>query len=145
MRPRLPHLLAAAVVLDGTGRHVLLVRDPTRPRWTLLSGHVEGGEQLAEAARRQVAENTGLRRLRVYEPHLALQQDLVDCGGAGDGQVRHVEHVFLAVTDPSEPVHDGPHDREGSTAWFGVRDLPADIAPGVALHVSAAVRQLEEG
>ena len=33
VRPRLPHVLAAAVVLDATGRHVLLAREQDRPRW----------------------------------------------------------------------------------------------------------------
>ncbi len=140
MRPRLPHLLAAAVVVDAPGRRVLLVRDPDRPRWTLPSGHVEGGEQLAEAARRQVREQTGLTRFRVCEPHLALQQDLVDCDGA---QVRHVEHVFAVLCDPAEPVHDGPLDRDGRAAWFGIRELPADLAPGVPLHVGSALRTVD--
>jgi 8-oxo-dGTP pyrophosphatase MutT (NUDIX family) len=144
VRHRLPHLLAAAVVLDATGRHVLLARDAARPRWVLVSGHVEGGEQLAEAARRQVVEQAGITRFRVQEPHLALQQDLVDCREGGEGQVRHIEHVFLVVVDPVEPVHDGPQDRDGSTGWFGVRDLPPDVAPGVALHLGAAVRAYEE-
>jgi ADP-ribose pyrophosphatase YjhB (NUDIX family) len=132
-------------VLDATGRHVLLARDQVRPRWALVSGHVEGGEQLAEAARRQVVEQTGITRFRVHEPHLALQQDLVECREGGEGQVRHVEHVFLAVVDPAEPVHDGPQDRDGRTGWFGARDLPPDVAPGVALHLGAAVRAFEEG
>jgi len=138
VRPRPPHLLAAAVILDPPGRHVLLVRDRDRPRWTLVSGHVEGGEQLAESARRQVHEQTGLRRFRVTEPHLSLQQDQVDCGGA---RVRHVEHVFVVVVDDqAEPVHLGPLDGEGSAAWFRVRDLPGDVAPGVPLHVGSALR-----
>ena len=94
VRPRLPHVLAAAVVLDATGRHVLLARDQDRPRWVLVAGHVEGGEQLAEAARRQVVEQAGITRFRVHEPHLALQQDLVECREGGEGQVRHIEHVF---------------------------------------------------
>jgi ADP-ribose pyrophosphatase YjhB (NUDIX family) len=106
-----------------------------------VTGHVEGGEQLAEAARRQVVEQAGMSRFRVHEPHLALQQDLVECG---EGQVRHVDHVFLVVLDPVEPVHDGPQDREGATGWFGVRDLPADVAPGVALHVGSATRLFDE-
>jgi ADP-ribose pyrophosphatase YjhB (NUDIX family) len=129
-------------VVDTPGRHVLLVRDRHRPRWVLVSGHVEGGEQLAEAARRQVREQTGLTRFRVTEPHLALQQDLVECG---DAQVRHVEHVFAVVSDPSEPVQLGPLDRDGGAAWFGVRNLPADLAPGVALHLGAALRAVEAG
>ena len=124
------------MVLDAPGRHVLLVRDRDRPRWRLPAGHVQGGEQLAEAARREVREQTGLTRFAVTEPHLALQQDLVDCGGS---QVRHVEHVFLVTCDPAQIVQPGPLDGAGS-AWFGVRDLPDPLTPGVALHVSAALR-----
>jgi 8-oxo-dGTP pyrophosphatase MutT (NUDIX family) len=137
VRPQLPHLLASAVVLDAPRRHVLLLRETDRPRWGLPAGHAQGGERLAEAARREVREQTGLGRFTVVEPHLALQQDLVDCHGS---QVRHVEHVFLVTVDPAQSVQPGPLDRDGSAAWFGVRDLPALLTPGVSLHLSAALR-----
>jgi hypothetical protein len=56
-----------------------------------------------------------------------------------------VEHVFAVVSDPAEPVHLGPLDRDGSAAWFGVGNLPGDVAPGVTLHVAAALRALDAG
>ncbi len=137
MRPTLPHLVASAVVVDPEGRHVLLVRDPARARWQLVSGHLEGGEPLSEAARREVREQTGLTRFRVVEPHVAVQQDLLRCG---DVEALHVDHVFAIVLDPAERVAEGPLDPGGQAAWFRVRHLPDALAPGVRLLVTAALR-----
>ena len=50
-------------MLDGAP-HVLLIRDPYR-RWGLPKGHLEEGEGNAEAALREVREETGLNDLRL--------------------------------------------------------------------------------
>ena len=133
--------MASAVVLDATGRHVLLVRQPTQPRWGLVSGHVEGGEPAGESARRHVREQTGLSRFQVVHPHLAVQQDLLDCG---DVQALHVDHIFAVRVDPSEVVVEGPLDPSGEAVWFPVRQLPEPLAPGVRGHVLAALRGTDE-
>jgi 8-oxo-dGTP diphosphatase len=55
-------LAAGGVVLDGAGR-VLLVRrgrPPGKGDWTLPGGRVEAGEAVAEAAVREVREETGV-------------------------------------------------------------------------------------
>jgi ADP-ribose pyrophosphatase YjhB (NUDIX family) len=129
-------MMASAVVLDAAGRHVLLVRDDERPRWRLVGSHVEGGEPLAEAARRAVREQTDLGRFRVLEPHLAVQQDRFVCG---DVEVRHVDHIFAVVADPLTEVRTeaGRHTR---AAWFPTDSLPHAVDPGVRLHLSQAVR-----
>lgn len=50
-------------VVHGAPR-VLLIRDPY-DRWGLPKGHLEGEEEEAEAALREVREETGLMRLRL--------------------------------------------------------------------------------
>jgi ADP-ribose pyrophosphatase YjhB (NUDIX family) len=51
---------ASAVVTDGTGR-ILLARRADNDLWTIPGGAMEAGETIAEAARREVEEETGLR------------------------------------------------------------------------------------
>ena len=131
-----PHVLASAVVLDATGRHVLLVRDDELPRWRLAAEHVHGGEPLAEAARRAVRDRTHLARFVLHEPHLAVQQELCTCEGT---QTRHVDHVFAVVADPSIDPAAAPEDGLDA-AWFATEALPRDIDPGVRLHLSQALR-----
>ncbi|TQN41566.1 ADP-ribose pyrophosphatase YjhB (NUDIX family) [Blastococcus colisei] len=52
-----------AVVLDADGRLLLIRRghDPHAGLWSLPGGRVEEGETLAQAVRREVLEETGLR------------------------------------------------------------------------------------
>jgi len=140
MNPVDPHTLASAVVLDAGGTRVMLVRSGDYRRWDLPRGHVVGGEPLVEAARRQVREQLGVSRFTVVEPHLAVAQDLVDCG---QGEARHVDHIFVVLTAPQEPtgdfeVDDDPGDAE--IGWFAVSALPHPLAPGVSLHLRSALR-----
>ncbi len=68
-----PKVAVAAVVMDR-GRALLLrraQRDAAHGRWILPGGHVDRGEVLEDACRREVAEETGLevaleRLLGVY-------------------------------------------------------------------------------
>ncbi len=56
-------MAAAAVVRDPAGRVLLLrraQRDQAHGRWILPGGHVDRGEEVATAALREVAEETGL-------------------------------------------------------------------------------------
>lgn len=56
---------AGGVVEDGTGRILMMRR---RGWWDLPKGHVEKGESHEEAALREVAEETGLRQMRLLGP-----------------------------------------------------------------------------
>ena len=55
-------LAAGAVIVDGHGRVLLVQRghEPEKGRWSVPGGHVEAGESFAQAARREVLEETGL-------------------------------------------------------------------------------------
>jgi 8-oxo-dGTP diphosphatase len=61
--PSLPVVAVGVVARDRDGRLLLVRRanPPAAGRWSLPGGRVEAGETLAEAAARELAEETGLR------------------------------------------------------------------------------------
>jgi ADP-ribose pyrophosphatase YjhB (NUDIX family) len=125
--------MTSAAVVDATGTRTLLVRPAASPRWGLISGHTDGGEPLGQACRREVRNGAGLVNVTVIEPHLAVQQDIIECG---DAETRHVDHVFAVVADPDEPLAEGGDELR----WFDLRALPEPLNPGVRLHLHEAVR-----
>jgi 8-oxo-dGTP diphosphatase len=56
-------VLGVSVCIVKEGRALLTqrARPPFEDRWSLPGGHVEGGERLEAAARREVEEETGLK------------------------------------------------------------------------------------
>lgn len=60
-------LAAGAVVADHRGHRFLVLHEIRERRWCFPKGHVEPGETLLEAARREVNEECGLRDLEFRE------------------------------------------------------------------------------
>ncbi|HZB59337.1 MAG TPA: NUDIX domain-containing protein, partial [Actinomycetota bacterium] len=60
--PSRPVVAVGLVALDRAGRLLLVERGnpPHKGRWSLPGGRVEGGETIAAAATRELAEETGL-------------------------------------------------------------------------------------
>jgi ADP-ribose pyrophosphatase YjhB (NUDIX family) len=95
-----PHVpCVGAVVHDAAGRLLLIRRahDPGRGLWSLPGGRVEAGESVAEAAEREVREETGLDvRAGAVVGSVELP---------GPGVVFDVVDLACALTDPGqEPV-----------------------------------------
>jgi ADP-ribose pyrophosphatase YjhB (NUDIX family) len=103
------------VVRDG---RVLLVRHSYERWWYLPGGGVERGESFGEAARREVAEETGLSvgPLRVFHAYL----------NCGEGKIDHVV-VFCAEAADGEPRADGAEIRD--VGFFPPDAPPADTSP----------------
>ncbi len=59
-RPVVAELAAGAVVVTPGGGSVLLLHHLEEDRWCFPKGHVEPGESIENAARREIAEETGL-------------------------------------------------------------------------------------
>jgi len=113
-------LTVDVVVLAGAGtsRRVLLIQrgnQPFRNSWALPGGFVEQGEQVVEAASRELAEETGMR---VGEPRLL---GVYDTPGR-DPRGWTVSVVYLARV-PSEAAVAGGDDASDAR-WFALDHLP---------------------
>lgn len=70
-----PVATAGVLVHDGEGRVLLLRTRKWSGLWGIPGGKIERGERSAEAARREVMEETGLR---IDEPLFVMVQDCID-------------------------------------------------------------------
>jgi ADP-ribose pyrophosphatase YjhB (NUDIX family) len=95
-------ILAASVAIFRDGKVLLAARgrEPLKGVFTLPGGAVELGETLAEAALREVAEETGLAvRLAGFVTH----QEVIHLSADGRTERHFVICVFAAHWDGGEP------------------------------------------
>ncbi|MSR22003.1 MAG: NUDIX hydrolase [Gemmatimonadetes bacterium] len=108
-------------ILEGSP-HVLLIRDPYR-KWGLPKGHLEEGESTAEAALREVREETGL-----YDLELGPDLGEIDWVFRRRGkQVQKYCRFYLMASTESEAQ---PQISEGITEcrWLPVSDAVRTMA-----------------
>jgi 8-oxo-dGTP pyrophosphatase MutT (NUDIX family) len=124
---------------EGQVRY-LLIRDSYR-NWGFPKGHLEGGEPPADAARREVTEETGLTDLILHGPIR-----VIDWYFRFRGKTIHKYcHFFLFESRVGDPV---PQQDEGITqcAWHpqeeAIATISYDNARGVLRRASEMVRAL---
>lgn len=106
---------------DGVVRY-LLIRDSYQ-NWGFPKGHVENGEPPADAARREVNEETGLQALDLRGP-----VEVIDWYFRFGGRTIHKFcHFFLFESASGDPV---PQEEEGITAcqWQPIADALTTIS-----------------
>ncbi|MDY6768630.1 MAG: NUDIX hydrolase [Candidatus Nanohaloarchaea archaeon] len=114
------HRVAADIIITRDSE-VLLIRrgkEPFEGMWALPGGHVEEGEQVAEAAEREAEEETG------------LDVELDGLFGLYDEPGRDPRGPVITLVYTASPV-DG--ELEGATdadeaRWFPLDDLPEELA-----------------
>ena len=121
-----PAFCCDTVVCCGSGdaRKVLLVRRGSEPYsgcWALPGGFVDEGEKPDEAARRELAEETGL----IWEGPLVSVGAFADPGRDPRGWT--VSAAFLADVGPKEPPV-APDDDAVEARWFKATELPLELA-----------------
>jgi ADP-ribose pyrophosphatase YjhB (NUDIX family) len=132
--------IGVAVLRPGSsGPEVLLVRrgkPPNAGRWALPGGGQELGETAAEAARREILEECGIR---LGEVHLAAHVDSIHRDGAGQVRWHYTIIDFAALWQGDRPV--AGHD-VSEVAWAPVDRLESYCLWTEAHRVIAIARRL---
>ena len=135
------HLTAGAIVVSSRGDAVLLNHHRKADAWLAFGGHLEDGDaSLADGARRELVEESGLTRFDLDREPLSLDEHAVEfCSDRGT--VHHLDVRFLAVADPD----DSPVTSEESldVRWWPVDALPETFDDMYVL-IEAAVARVRE-
>ncbi len=140
-KPAAPaHLTASAIVLSSDLSRTVLVLHGRMRRWVQPGGHLEPGDVTASgAAAREVAEETGLT-VAVQPVPVILSRHPAPCRpGVVDW---HLDLQYVAVVEDLQALQ--LSDESLDLSWFGVNDLPGDIAPGLDASIAAAVAAVQE-
>ena len=135
-RARVETSAGGVVFRRGEQPSILLIRDPYE-NWGLPKGHIEGGETPAQAALREVEEETGLAHLAVV-----AQLPTIDWYFRDRGRLVHKFcHFFLLEAGLGETV---PQLDEGITEcqWLSLTDALETISYANARDVISAARDV---
>lgn len=117
------HVTASAIVISTAG--VVLHRHKRLGLWLQPGGHVDPGETPAEAAVREVREETGLDARHTEDPPRIIHVD-VHAGSRGHTHL-DVRYLLHAPPDPPEP----PAGESQRVAWYALPDAIAVADPGL--------------
>ncbi|MEM9516482.1 MAG: NUDIX hydrolase [Actinomycetota bacterium] len=117
--PEVAHHVALAWVFDPSGEWMLLAQHRV-VGWSCPGGHVEPGETLEGAARRELHEETGLDLAPVTTVPFTLMRS-TGCARHPDGSTIHWSTGFMFRVDRSAPVR---AEVGQQVRWFPVAGLP---------------------
>jgi 8-oxo-dGTP pyrophosphatase MutT (NUDIX family) len=119
------HVVASAWVVSTDHSRVLLHHHKKLDRWLQFGGHMDADKTPLEAARRELAEESGLPPHRVT----LLSEAIFDLdihvipANPKEAEHLHLDVRFCFSTDPDTPLVQS--DESHALRWFGVDELAA--------------------
>lgn len=128
-------VVATIAVVERNGAVLLVQRanPPEKGRWGFPGGKMELGETVAEAAVRELAEETGIRA------DAAETLTTVDVLSRDDTGTLHAHFVLIAVLCHYVSGEPAAADDALDARWFPFADL-ADDDPRLSRHVARVAR-----
>ena len=124
--------VGAVVVRDGRALIIRRAHEPRKGEWSLPGGHLDLGESLIDAVRREVKEETGLD---VHPGPIVETFDRVHRDPDGRIRFHFVIVDFVCEAPPGEAV--AGSDAE-AVAWVTAAELDGY---GVNAHAAAVIRK----
>lgn len=90
---------AGGIVLNMRGEVAMVRNGPGLPWWGFPKGHVDDGEELLEAAKREIMEETGIRELTFVHGLGSYGRYKGKAGGGDDTSEYKTIHMFLFSTE----------------------------------------------
>ena len=110
---------AGGIVVNPRGQILVVSQHGTS--WSLPKGHVEEGEDLLAAARREIHEESGVSRLELVRALGSYERpSLSAAGGADPSEFKRI-HLFLFTTDEEELCPVDPENPEAR--WVEPEDV----------------------
>lgn len=131
------HLTASCIVLDATGKRVLLALHSKAHKWLQFGGHIEVSDaSLHAAAVREVREESGVDGIVVDPRIVELHQHALN---ARFGRCEeHLDVRFVGWAPPgAEPVCS---DESLDVRWFALDALPDGVTGELGTLISRGLR-----
>lgn len=143
------HLTASAIVVDAPGEHVALVWHAKGRFWVQPGGHLDPDETTFEAAaRREVAEETGLEDLERLGPGPAMLHAHALSAAFGRCREHWDVQLLLRASAPASALPLSPSDETPRVIWVpwprdaaGRRDTP-EVPAGTVPDLAATLTTL---
>ena len=125
------HLTGSAWVVSPDGERHLLLHHRKLDKWLQPGGHADGQTDLAEVARREATEETGLASLRLVPagtgaPVLDLDVHVIPARYAPDGSLTedaHEHHDLRFLFQADGGCELGGNEESHALRWFSEKEL----------------------
>ena len=127
------HVVASAWIVSPDRKQALLVRHRTLGKWLQPGGHVENDPSLIDAARRELVEETGLKKFRLLSGEI-FDVDVHTIPARGrDPEHPHYDIRFVFEASPHAALRASEESRE--LRWTPIKQISS-------LNASASITRM---